>query len=188
MSVDEDIAIQLLKRKNVTGLEALVKKYQLPAIRAAYLIVRNRETAEDIVQQVFIRIFERIEQYDAKRPFSPWFFRIVVNDAVKSITREREAVPIDIFSEHEMDIKMSNVTIEFSNPEDTQQKNEIYEKMWEAIGDLSPEQRATFVMKYYFSLSLSEMSAQLKTPVSTLKWRLLAARKRLRQLLKSENE
>lgn len=181
--MDEEEAIQLLKQNDLAGLETLVRKYQVQAIRAAYIIVRNRETAEDIVQQAFIRVFERIEQYDEKRPFPPWFFKIVINDAVKSATREKETVPIDIFVDRKIDIELGNWTRGFPNPEEALQHDEVLKKVWKAIEELSPEQRAAFVMRYYFSFSIPELEEKLDLPLTTIKWRLQAARKRLQKML-----
>ena len=82
--MEEQKAIARLKRGDISGLEALVRKYQVQAVRAAYLIIRDRALAEDIVQAAFLRAYERIGQFDAGRPFGPWFLRSVVNDAVKA--------------------------------------------------------------------------------------------------------
>ncbi len=73
--MDESRAIARLKRSDIAGLETLVRAYQLRAARTAYLIVRDRALAEDIVQSAFVRVFEHIDQFDARRPFGPWFLR-----------------------------------------------------------------------------------------------------------------
>ncbi len=61
----------------------LVRRHQVEALRVAVLITRDRALAEDIVQAAFLRAYERIDQFDADRPFAPWFLRGVVRDAVK---------------------------------------------------------------------------------------------------------
>ena len=88
-------ATQLLKQGNPQGLEFLVKRYQLIAIRTAFLIVRDRSVAEDIVQEAFIRVFDRIHQYNDRRPFRPWFLHIVVNDSVKHTSRSKKHTSLD---------------------------------------------------------------------------------------------
>ena len=87
--MEEREAIERLKRGDIGGLEALVKRHQVEAIRAAYLIVRDRALAEDIVQGAFLRAYERIGRFDADRPFGPWFMKVVANDALKA-ARKRE--------------------------------------------------------------------------------------------------
>jgi DNA-directed RNA polymerase specialized sigma24 family protein len=71
--VTELEAIDRLKHGDIGGLEAIVKTYQLRATRAAYLVVGDWQTAEDVVQAAFLQVYERIDQFDASRPFAPWF-------------------------------------------------------------------------------------------------------------------
>src|SRR4051794_10135971 len=72
-------ALARLRDGDIGGLEALVRLYQVRAVRAAYLVVRDRALAEDVAQGAFLRVYQRIAQLDPARPFAPWFFRIVVN-------------------------------------------------------------------------------------------------------------
>ncbi len=85
--MQESKAIARLKRGDLGGLEALVMTYQVKALRAAYLIVRDDDLVEDVVQNAFLRAYERIAQFDGERPFGPWFFRIVINIARRSAAR-----------------------------------------------------------------------------------------------------
>lgn len=72
-----------------------MEHHQLQATRAAYLVVRDRQLAEDIVCDAFLRCFERIQQFDANRPFAPWFLRMVVNDALKAAEQRARHVSLD---------------------------------------------------------------------------------------------
>src|SRR5437867_2966684 len=93
--MQESEAIALLKKGDIGGLEHLVLGYQMRAVRAAYLTTRDLALAEDIVQSAFLRVWERIEQFDAQRPFGPWFMRIVVNDALKATVRRDRTLSLD---------------------------------------------------------------------------------------------
>src|SRR5689334_17089607 len=92
--MQEREALARLKQGDINGLEALVARYQRPALRAAVLVCRDAALAEDLVQTAFVRAYERRAQYDARRPFGPWFIRGVVNDALKVVTRGRTE-PLD---------------------------------------------------------------------------------------------
>ena len=92
--MDEQEAVARLQRGDISGLEPLVRRYQEPALHAAVLVCRDGALAEDLVQAAFVRAYERIGQFDARRPFGPWFIRSVVNDALKAVTRRRQ-VPLD---------------------------------------------------------------------------------------------
>jgi RNA polymerase sigma factor (sigma-70 family) len=91
---DERDAIERLRRGDIGGLETLVRRYQLQATRAAYLIVRDRQLAEDIVCDAFLRCTERIHQFHTDRSFGPWFLRAVVNDALKAANRRARQVSL----------------------------------------------------------------------------------------------
>src|SRR5205085_10233603 len=93
-TMTEDEAIALLKSGDISGLERLVRLYQVQAVRAAYGIVQDRAAAEDIVQSAFLTAFERIGQFDANRPFGPWFLRSVVNLAIKTAHRRQRLVAL----------------------------------------------------------------------------------------------
>jgi RNA polymerase sigma-70 factor (ECF subfamily) len=73
--MDERTAIQKVKQGDWTGLQLLVENYQVRAVQSAMWILRDRDLAEEAAQCAFIRLAERISQYDETRPFSPWFFR-----------------------------------------------------------------------------------------------------------------
>ena len=82
-------AIQRLKNGDIGGLETLIARYQLKAVRAAYFIVQDEQTAEDIVQDTYLKIYERIRNFDESRPFEPYLLRSVVNTAL-NVARQGE--------------------------------------------------------------------------------------------------
>src|SRR5688572_8211995 len=88
-------AISRLKQGDLSGLETLIKRYQVQAVHAAYAIVFDRALAEDIAQSAFVKVVERIYQFDQERPFAPWFFRIVVNDAIKVAKKQKHTLSLD---------------------------------------------------------------------------------------------
>ncbi len=181
--MEEHEAIARLKRGDIGGLEALVRKYQVQAVRAAYLITRDRALAEDIVQAAFLRAYERIGQFDAGRPFGPWFLRSVVNDAVKAAARRERHVSLD--SPEGEEPSLAELLADPSpGPADLLEAAEIRQAVWAALGRLPPAQRAVIIQRYYLDLSEAEMADKLACPQGTVKWRLHAARKRLRALLR----
>lgn len=177
--MDERDAIARLKDGDIGGLETLVRRHQWEAVRVASLITRDRQLAEEVVQEAFVRVFERIAQFDSSRPFAPWFYRIVANDAVKAAqrrTRQRSftsganAVP-------------GLVIDDAPGPEEVAEAIERSESIQIALGQLPPAQRAVIVMRYYLDMTDAETAARLGSNRGTIKWRLHAARQRLRSLL-----
>lgn len=177
-------AIACLKRGEIAGLAVLVQRYQLRAIRAAFLITQDRAAAEDVVQAAFLRIYERIDQFDTRRPFGPWFMRVVVNAAVQTAQRGLRQVSLDAPIAAAGDLTYADVLPALAHdPDGEAEAAELRQQVWEALGRLTPDQRAAIVMRYYLDLTESEMAARLETPPGTIKWRLHAARKRLRAFL-----
>ena len=91
--MDERGAVESLKRGDIGGLEVLVRMHRDRAQRAAYLVVRDRALAEDVVQGAFVRVYEKIAHFDEERPFGPWFAKMVVNAAVRTASRRERTVP-----------------------------------------------------------------------------------------------
>lgn len=182
--MNERQAVARLKRGDISGLELLVRLYQVRAVRAAYLIVRDRPLAEDIVQAAFVRAYERIHQFDSARSFGPWFLRSVVNDAIKSAGRRERLVPLESMMDDRDDTSGYLPADPGLGPEELVEQAESREAIWAALGGLSPAQRAVIVQRYFLDLSEAEMAEELDCPTGTVKWRLHAARTRLRTLLR----
>src|SRR5262249_44118745 len=141
----------------------------------AYLITRDQALAEDIAQNAFVRVHERIRQYDPERPFEPWFFRVIINDAVKAASRQRN-VSIDANIEGS-DLSLADLLVDPTpDPADEFERREIQRIVWDAMEQLTPKQRAVAVLRYYLGYGEAELADTLTLPVGTVKWRLHAAR------------
>jgi RNA polymerase sigma-70 factor, ECF subfamily len=177
--MDEWRAIARLKEGDIAGLEALVRSHQTRAVRAAYLIVRDRALAEDVVQTAFVRVYERIARFDDSRPFGPWFMKVVVNDAIKAATRRERTV-----RSGGMDDPILGLADAESGPQELAEEADERRRVWAALEKLPPAQRAVVVQRYYLGMSEAEMAEYESSPPGTIKWRLHAARKRLSKLLR----
>jgi len=175
-------AVRRIQRGDISGLDELVRHYQVQAARAAYLVVRDRSLAQDLVQSAFVHAFERIGGFDAERPFGPWFLKLVLNDAIKAAMRRGREVSLDDTGVVGPD---SNRVVDASiGPEQALEQAETSDQVWAALARLTPAQRAAVVQRYYLDQSEAEMTAALGCPPSTIKSRLHAARERLRTLLR----
>jgi RNA polymerase sigma-70 factor (ECF subfamily) len=178
--VKENQAIASLKRGDISGLETLVNLYQLKALRTVTLITGDLALAEDIVQSAFIRAAERIDQFDSRFLFGPWFLRSVSNDAIKAIKRQKRQVSIDEDNQEDLAFLIDPNPL----PEESAELSEAKQVLWQALQALPVEQRAAVVMRYYLGMSEGEMVVKLNRPAGTVKWRLHSARKRLKQILR----
>lgn len=181
--MDDREAISRLKRGDIGGLETLVSKYQAQALKAAYLITGERFMAEDIVQAAFLRVYERAGQFHEKRPFRPWFLRIVVNDAMKAVSKRGRQLSRKHNSNEEEVSLTELVPDPGPGPEEWAEQAQVQQAVREALAWLSPAQRAVVIGRYYLGLSEAELAEQGGQARGTVKQLLHRARGRLKLLL-----
>ncbi len=177
-SADEAKAIILLRQGDIAGLEALVRIHQVRALRAAYAITGDRHAAEDVVADAFLTVYDRIHQLDERRPFTPWFYRIVVNAALKSQRRAASAA----FTDDDMEW-LDQRADQSPGPEEEAAMREMRYFLLAAIYTLPPKQRAALVLRYYLDMDEATIAETLRCPLGTIKWRLHSAHRRLRRSL-----
>ena len=183
--MDEQQAIQRLKQGDIGGLEVLVCKYQVKAVRTAYLITRDLGLAEDVVQDSFLQAYRAMRGFDAARPFEPWFMRSVVNAAVKVIQKSARQIQ---FGDETDESLLEEFSTRVESVEEQVESIEVQNQIWDAMQKLSPRQRAVIVQRYFLDLSEKEMAEESGSAVGTVKWMLNAARERLRGLLERSAE
>jgi RNA polymerase sigma-70 factor (ECF subfamily) len=182
--MDEQQAIARLKQGDLNGLEFLVRQYQTKAVHTAYLIIGDSALAEDVVHAAFLRIAKRMDQFDTRRPFRPWFLRAVVNDAVKAAKHQKRILSLDEPSE-----AVLRWLVDASKmPEELAETSDLRRAVWDALQQLAPEQRAVIVQRHFLEMDEAEMVAELQRPASTVKWWLHTARERLKVLLRPEQD
>ena len=178
--MDDAEAIRRLKRGDMRGLETLVSRYQVRAVRTAFLVTRDEAMAEDVVAEAFVRVYHKVHQFDETRPFEAYLMRSVMNGALNAIRRQRRSVSLD-GNEAEGEALLAKAQSVESQVEYAQ----LQETLLAALSRLSPRQRTVVVQRYYLEMTETEMAEDLEVAPGTVKWLLHAARARLRQLLGS---
>lgn len=170
-------AIMRLKRGDISGLETLVRKYQADAVHTAYLMLQDQAGAEDIVQNTFIRLYQRIEHFDETRPFKPYLMKSVANAAIEQLRRTKS---VGSFDDRANGLSLAEVLpADEPYPEDEMEQAELRDGVKLALSQLPPEQRAAVILTYFHGLSVNEVAVATDTSQGTVKWRLHAARKQL---------
>lgn len=181
--MDENQAIRQLLSGEFEGLAWLVERYQLKALRTAFLITGERVLAEDVVQTKFIQLPRAIRTFDPQRSFEPWFLRSVANAAVTAVNHRSKTLSFADVSPDEHWLE------KFAGAEGLDQKlrqRELEEEVWAGLQKLAPTERAAIVMRYYLEMSEEEMARHADVARGTIKWRLHAARGKLRRWFKSD--
>jgi len=173
----EQKALIVLRGGDVAGLDTLVRIHQVRAIRTAYNITGNKQMSEDIVADAFLKVYDQIGQFDMRRPFGPWFYRIVVTNALKVLRQTRR----EAFTDNG-DIFFQQIDSSPS-PEMEVMRQETQLLLRDTIWALPPSQRAAVVLRYYLDMDERTIARTLGCALGTVKWRLHAARGRLRHSL-----
>ncbi|MEA4909269.1 MAG: sigma-70 family RNA polymerase sigma factor [Chloroflexi bacterium] len=179
--MDDLEAVRRLKHGDIGGLELLIARYQAKAVRTAYLVTCDAQAAEEVVQEAFIRFYERARQFDESRAFEPYFLRMVVHAALNQVEHESHAT-LSLDEDAGL-YKIERLLASASPVEDQVEYEQLKHAIHTAIGALSPRLRAVAVQRYYLEMSETEMSAALDVAPGTVKWLLHTARSRLRTLL-----
>lgn len=183
--MNEIEAIACLKRGDMRGLEILVRKYQLDAVRIANSITKDLGLAQEIVQEAFLRVYHRIDQYDDVRPFRAWLLRIIVNDALKAVTHQNRFISfegVDEVDDSDIGSILTQSRLWFEQEEFTS-THENADALKEILNNLPPKHRAVLELKYYLDMSEEEIAMTVNIPLGTVKSRLHVAKQKLRCML-----
>jgi RNA polymerase sigma-70 factor, ECF subfamily len=175
---DETDAVAALQSGDKAGLHALVRRYQVPALRMAFNLCGNRQTAEDAVGDAFLAVMRHIGTYDRSRPFEPWFYRIVINAVRAAAYREHR-----LATRSDAQILLRDHPDSDPGPELLTIQSETTRMLLHEIDRLAQKQREVIVLRYYLDQDERAMASILGVPVGTVKWRLFQARKSLRRRL-----
>src|SRR5918996_679770 len=168
-----------------TAFQALVERHRSMVYRVAYQFAGNHHDAEDIAQEVFIKVYRSLDRFRQDAQLSSWLYRIVMNAC---IDHRRRHVPGGAapFGE-EAQQKMLNTPEERPGPEDCAYGGELGQVLELEIGRLPKGQRIVFVMRHHQGMKLCEIAEALGLAEGTVKRQLHAAVHRLRQALVRTN-
>lgn len=142
-----------------SDVELLFRRHWPRAYRAAFMIVQDHAAAEDVAQEAFVAAIRRLDRFDRRRPFAPWFGAIVANRAIDLI-RARSA-------------RRETAEPGLEQPSPSALPSGRYsDEVLEALSALSPEQRAVVVMRYVLEYTPGEIAHALELPRGTVNSRL----------------
>lgn len=176
MPGDRTLSLENLITRTLAGdneaFEQLVQRHSADAYRTAYMVLRDRDEVEDIVQEAFLICYRKLESFRMDSSFKTWLYRIVVNlcyDRLRKLNRESAA------------INKLTLNISKENREMVDIENRIDLK--DLINSLSPEHRLVLTLYYGMDLGVQKVADTLGIPVGTVKSRLNSARNMLKERL-----
>lgn len=166
----------------------LLGRYQRPVFSLVYRMVRDREQAEDLSQETFVKVFNNIDRYDPKYKFSSWIFKIATNVAIDAL-RKKEPATVSLdgsrHAETDEDIEATRITAvsDDENPEELLEARELGSEIERAIGRLRPEYKTAVLLRHVEGRAYEEIAEIMAVPLGTVKTYIHRARGELRESL-----
>lgn len=158
------------------ALAALMERYQRPIYNAAYRVLGNGDDAAEVTQSTFLKVAERLDDYDAQYKFFSWIYRIAINESLNTLRREAREEPLEDGDE----LPGANAV----DPERHAQEAELAGRVQHALMTMRFEHRIVITLRHFSDCSYGEIARILDLQEKTVKSRLFEARQKLKELLK----
>jgi RNA polymerase sigma-70 factor (ECF subfamily) len=164
----------------------LVRRYDSRLVNFVYRTVGDRERAQDLVQETFVRVYRHIERFDQSKKFSTWIYTIASNLA-KNELRNRSRNPLVLFQTIKQNWDADHRPLEWEDtqfkPDDLYRKRFLKEKVEEAVKELPEHHRVVFVLRELEGKTYEEISEITGVNLGTVKSRLNRARNNFAQII-----
>lgn len=172
---NDEVLVGRCRNRDHAAFAALVNRYQRPIFNAAYRVLGNSDDADEVAQIVFLRVLERLEDYDSKYKFFSWIYRIAINESIDLLRRNRREEPLDD------GIELADEAS--AGPEQQYQDRQRSERMQRVLMGMSVDDRVVLTLRHFAEMSYREIAEVVGTEEKTVKSRIFEARQRMGELL-----
>ena len=163
----------------------IVEIYKDKVFQICFRMLGNRQEAEDLAQEAFVRAYVNIRSFNIQMKFSTWLYRIATNLCIDRLRKKKPDYYLDAEVTGTEGLNMySQIASDMAKPEDEVESLELQETIQVEIMKLPEKYRSVIVLKYIEELSLKEISEILDLPVGTVKTRIHRGREALRKQLR----
>src|ERR1700693_2115817 len=166
-NIDETTLVAQSRDGDTVAYGQLVRRYEAKIFRLAQHITQNREDAEDVLQETFLKAYEHLDQFQGNSKFYTWIVRIAVNQALMKLRKRKtdKTVSIDETIDTGEDTVAREIAAWDENPEQRYSRDEINQILTSAVDSLAPPYRAVFVLRDIEEMSTEETSEALDLSV-----------------------
>jgi RNA polymerase sigma-70 factor (ECF subfamily) len=188
LAESDAIAVERTLAGDRDAYRVLVERHSHNVFRLAYRMTGNRHDAEEVVQEAFLRGYQKLGQFAARANFGTWVYRIAANYSIDRIRqRQKEDSRRELPRTEEKDgmelDPVQQVKDEAPTPERLTQSIELRKQMEKALAELSEAERTAFVMRHWEGCGIEEIAAVLKSSSNATKNTVFRAVQKLRQAL-----
>ena len=189
---DADVVALALEGRDAAHRE-LIKRYERPVFSLVFRMVRDRELAEDLTQDTFVKVLSHLERYRPDFKFSSWLFKIANNVAIDHLRRRQlDTVSIDgsphAITSDAVESTRFELVDQNESALDEMEAKELGTEIERAIAGLRPEYRSCILLRHVEGRSYEEIASTLDLPLGTVKTYIHRARHELRQALERPRE
>lgn len=169
---------------NTSCFACLLDKYSHPLFNLIYRIVGNKEDAEELTEDVFMKAFQQLESFEGRGDFSNWLYKIAYNMSITAVRKKKvELLAID-------DFQLTNASSDFldESAEDTAERHQQLEWLEKALGALTVDERALVLLFYKEEKKIEEIASISGLSVSNTKVKLHRIRKKLGEMVNEERD
>lgn len=191
MNPSDSVLLEKFKKGDEESFRKLVEKYQSKVYSIALAMVKDKTEAEDIMQDIFIKVYRSLDNFKGKSKFYTWLYRITINTCINHLNQNKKTNTISLFSSEDREkyqVQINKTSLfpeESKSPFEILQNQELEEKIKLAIDSLPLELKQVFLLREIDDLSYKEMAKILNCSEGTIKSRLFRARDKLREKIGS---
>lgn len=179
---DDDALMVRVQERSAGAFEALIDRYQAPLIGFFFANARDRQLAEDLTQETFLRVYDQAWDYLPSGKFRGWLYRVARNLLIDTVRRQsRDALVRAVKCDGDEPFDLATLTGDLLSPAESADRSEFTNLVGGLIDELPYEQRLTFILHHLCGLALPEVAEIMETSVSTSKSRLRLAREKLQE-------
>jgi len=175
---EDNTLIKLVKSGHSEIYDEIVKRYEKKLFSYIYRLVGNKEEAEDILQNVFVKAYKNIKTFDIERKFSSWIYRIAHNEAINFLKKKNKRRFVSwediVTSKDKLETKS-----EERSPIDIWIREESRLQIQEALGHLPEKYQKVLLFRYFSEKSYEEIGKLIGSPVNTVGTIINRAKKKL---------
>ena len=187
---NKDIDLSLVRRVkkgDYRAFDLLVLKYQSRVMATVFKYVKEKELAEDITQEAFVKSFKSIDSFREESSFYTWIYRIAVNTAKNyliSVKRREET----LLSDFSGDDNYVPEKLDVDSPQDILSASELRDLIFESLTTLGEETRTALSLREFDGLSYEQIAQIVKCPVGTVRSRIFRGREVIEEMVKNHME
>jgi len=182
----DEALVARVREGETMAFEELILRYQRQVFSVCYRMLGQREDAEDMAQEVFLTVYEKLNLFDINRSFAPWLYRITVNCCLSRLRKKRKVVFLNfddgIYNEK------NSLSSPFESPEMILERLEQKEAIHWALQQLPESYRVVLILRYQLDLSNQEIADILGITKENVEVRIHRARRSLRRVLASATQ